>query len=149
MFYLNHFSKVDLNTFFAKFPVRFDKIFKYFWETLQHVCKKCPTFENSNRFRNVYYMFCQLQMVHRVLFRALYTWQSRTWHKEQLVTLVGGVGVRLVCACTECFTLLKLGAAGVWTLVVLHVIISFQIALVLQNIYKFNLRIKVTNISEQ
>ena len=32
-------SQVDLNTFFIKFTVRFDKISKYAWKTLQHVCK--------------------------------------------------------------------------------------------------------------
>ena len=142
MFYLEIFPRFIWTRFFVKFPVKFDEIFKYAWNTLQHVCKKCPTFENVTDFRyskqknlNVSEMFTIFLPTLNdtpVLFRASCT---RT-ESDMAQGTVGDIGVCvcvwLVYACTECFTLLKLGAAEVWSPVVLHVIISFQIADVLQ-----------------
>ena len=93
------FFKVDVNTFFVKFPVRCDEIFKYTWKMLQHVCKKCPIFENVTDLR----YWKQKQKIINVsetftVWFAKFKWctgscfvqythgQSRTWHKEQLVS---------------------------------------------------------------
>ena len=143
MFYLEIFPRLIWTRFFVKFPVKFDEIFKYAWNTLQHVCKKCPTFENvtdfryskqkkSKRFRNVYYIFANFKWYTGLVSCIMHTDRvghgtgNSWWHSWVCVC------VWLVYAFTECFTLLKLGAAEVWSPVVLHVIISFQIALVLQ-----------------
>ena len=142
IFYLEIFPMLIWTRFLLDFRLSLTKFSNTLGRRFNTFAKKCPTLENVTDFRyskqknlNVSETFIYVLPTSNgtpVLFRALCT---RT-ESDMAQGTVGDIGVCvcvwLVYACTECFTLLKLGAAEVWSPVVLHVIISFQIALVLQ-----------------